>query len=138
METCQLLQEKNIGCLVVEEGGKLSGILTDRDIALKVTGESKDPEQTTVRKVMTANPAHVTVDKALHDLTSLMHTQHVRRVPIVDKDNTILGLVTLDDLLILLSGEMADLGEGIFGALQEAEAELTEVRPPFGWLLSYL
>jgi len=87
---------------------------------------------------MTTNPTHVTVDKSLYDLTSLMHTQHVRRVPIVDKDNTILGLVTLDDLLILLSDEMADLGEGILGALQEAEVELTEVRPPFGWLLSYL
>jgi CBS domain-containing protein len=135
---CQLLQEKNIGCLVVEEQGKLCGILTDRDIALKVAGEKRDPRQTSVQEVMTPHPAHITADKTLHELTALMHTQHVRRVPIVDKDNTILGLVTLDDLLILLSEEMADLGEGILGALQEAEAELTEVRPPFGWLLSYL
>jgi CBS domain-containing protein len=135
---CQLLQEKNVGCLIVEEGRKLRGILTDRDITLKVTGEKKDPQRTTVQEVMTPNPAHIAVDKTLHELTSLMHTQHVRRIPIVDKGDNVIGLVTLDDLLILLSEEMADLGEGILGALQQAEAELTEVNPPFGWLLSYL
>ena len=53
---CQLLREKNVGCLVAVENGKLCGILTDRDIALKVSGEKKDPQQTTVRAVMTENP----------------------------------------------------------------------------------
>ena len=138
VEACQLLQEKNVGCLVVEEAGKLRGILTDRDITLKVIGERKDPQQTKVQEIMTPSPAHLAVDKTLHELTTLMHEHHVRRVPIVDKDNMVVGLVTLDDLVILLSDEMADLGQGVFGALQEAEAELTEVKPPFGWLMSYL
>lgn len=138
VEACRLLAERNIGCLVVADAGKLCGILTDRDITLKVIGERKDPQQTTVREIMTPHPAHITVDKTLHELTALMHTQHVRRVPIVNETQAVVGLVTLDDLLMLLSEEMADLGRGIFGALQEAEAQLTEVHPPFGWLMSYL
>lgn len=138
VEACQLLQEKNVGCLVVTDADELCGILTDRDITLKVTGERKDPQQTAVREIMTPHPAHITVDKTLHDLTALMHTHHVRRVPIVSKTKEVVGLVTLDDLLMLLSDEMADLGQGVLGALQEAEAELTEVKPPFGWLMSYL
>jgi CBS domain-containing protein len=138
VEACQLLAEKNVGCLVVTEAEKLCGILTDRDITLKVMGERKDPQQTTVREIMTPHPAHITADKTLHDLTTLMHTHHVRRVPIVNETKAVVGLVTLDDLLMLLSDEMADLGQGVFGALQEAEAQLTEVHPPFGWLMSYL
>jgi CBS domain-containing protein len=133
-----MLQENNVGCLVVQEGGTLRGILTDRDITLNVTGERKDPRQTTVREIMTANPASITVDKTLQDLTALMHEHHVRRVPIVESGNRVVGLVTLDDLIMLLGEEWADIGEGIVGALQQAEAELTEVTPPFGWLLSYL
>ena len=137
-EACQMLREKNVGCLVVQEGGALCGILTDRDISLQVTGKRKNPRRTTVREIMTANPVHLAVNKTLHDLTSLMHMYHVRRVPIVESGNKVVGLVTLDDLIILLGEEWSDMGEGILGALQQAEADLTEVTPPFGWLMSYL
>jgi CBS domain-containing protein len=138
VEACRLLAENNVGCLVVIDAGKLCGIVTDRDITLKVTGERKDPQQTSVREVMTPHPARLTVDKTLRDLTTLMHMQHVRRVPIVNETNAVVGLVTLDDMLMLLSKEMTDLGQGVLGALQEAQAQLTEVHPPFGWLMSYL
>ena len=75
-EACQLMREKNVGCLVAVEGDKLRGILTDRDITLKVTGEKKDPQQTKVRDIMTANPTRIVVSKTLHDLTTLMHSHH--------------------------------------------------------------
>jgi CBS domain-containing protein len=69
-----------------------------------------------------------------------MHNRHVRRVPIVDAQEKLVGLVTLDDLLMLLSEEFSDLGEGISVALlaKPQEAEETEFTPPFGWLMSYL
>ena len=127
---CQLLEEQNIGCLLVEEQGKLCGILTDRDIALRVTGRRRDPEQTTVRQVMTSNPAHISVDSTLHELTALMHKHHVRRVPIIDETGRAIGIVTLDDLLALLGDEMSDMGEAISKAFfrkpSEAELEAAE------------
>jgi CBS domain-containing protein len=140
VEACRLLQDNNVGCLVVLEKGALCGILTDRDIALKVSGQGKVPEQTTVREVMTPNPAYIHVDRTLHQLTTLMHNRHVRRVPIVDAQEKLVGLVTLDDLLMLLSEEFSDLREGISVALlgKPQEAEETEFTPPFGWLMSYL
>jgi CBS domain-containing protein len=136
---CKLLSEKNVGCLVAVENGKLSGILTDRDIALKVTGEKKDPQQTTVREVMTADPMRVAVNKTLHDLTSLMHMYHVRRVPIVDGDKVV-GMVTLDDLIMLLGQELADIGQGVSGALfYKPSPSGQEPSPlPIEWLVSYL
>jgi len=116
MEACRLLEENNVGCMVVEDNGRICGILTDRDIALKVTGKGKDPEQTKVHEIMTADPVCISVDKSLHDLTSLMHSHHVRRVPIVDGFDEVIGIVTLDDLIALIGDEMSDIG----GTVSEA------------------
>ena len=139
VEACQLLWEMNLGCLVVEERGTLCGIVTDRDIALKVIGARKDPQQTTVGEVMTPNPARIAVDQSLHDLTALMHSQHVRRVPIVDGGDKVMGMVTLDDLLLLLGQEMADIGQGVSGAVFRSPAPAGEEETPmplawFVWL----
>jgi len=109
-EACWLMKEKDVGCLVVERQGKLCGILTDRDIALKVTGEERDPMTTMVEEVMTPEPVRITVDKDLPELVSLMHTRHIRRVPIVDASGMTLGIVTLDDLIALFGYEMSELG----------------------------
>lgn len=139
-EACRLLQEKNVGCVVATEGDKVQGILTDRDIALKVIGEKKDPQQTKVREIMSPNPTRIPVTKSLHDLTTLMHTHHVRRVPIVDAGDKVLGIVTLDDLLILLGDEMADMGKGIAGALfrKPSPNDPVESAMPLNWLMTYL
>jgi CBS domain-containing protein len=139
-EACRLLRDKNVGCLVATEQGQLRGILTDRDVALKVTGEKKDPQQTTVRDVMTARPLSIAVNKTLHDLTTLMHSRHVRRIPIVDQGNNVVGMVTLDDLLMLLGEELADLGQGVSGALFRKPEPAGEEEPlmPLAWIMSYL
>jgi len=123
LEACRLLEERNIGCLVAQENGKISGILTDRDIALKVTGERKDPQLTKVGEIMSQNPVRISVEKNLHDLTGLMHAHHVRRVPIVDGGDKALGIVTMDDLIALLADEMSDLGKTVSEGAQREGAE---------------
>ncbi len=119
-DACHQMAQNNIGCMVVQENGKLCGILTDRDIALKVAGEAKDARQTKVGDVMTSNPLSISVDKNLRDLTRFMHTNHVRRVPIVDGGNKVLGIVTLDDVLTMLSGEIFEIGKPYLKARRSA------------------
>ncbi len=116
-EACQLLREKKIGCLIAQENGKLDGILTDRDIALKVAGEGRDPRQVKVSDIMTPNPARISVDKELHDLTVLMHALHVRRMPITDGGGKAVGIATLDDVLVMLSDEMWEMGRSVSEAV---------------------
>ena len=113
VEACQLMEQNNVGCLVAEREGKLCGIVTDRDIALRVTGARRDPETTTVKDIMTPDPIRISVDKDLHHLTALMHAYHVRRVPIINGFDTAVGVVTLDDLIAQLGDEMAELGKAI-------------------------
>ena len=112
-EACRAMEENNIGCLIVENDGKLCGIVTDRDIALKVAGALRDPQKTTVREIMTSDPIRISVDKDLHHLTSLMHAFHVRRVPIVNGHDTIVGIITLDDIIALIANEMSEIGKAI-------------------------
>ena len=112
-EACQMLKEHNIGCLIVENEGKLCGILTDRDIAIRVTGEQREPRNTPVAEVMTRDPVRISVDKDLHHVTSLMHAYHVRRLPIVNGFDTTLGIVTLDDLIALFGNEMSEIGKAV-------------------------
>jgi|SRR3989338_6613236 len=113
MDACRLLEENNVGCMVVEDNGRICGILTDRDVALKVTGESKDPQKTKVEEIMTRNPVRISIDKGLQELTSLMHSSHVRRVPIVNGLDKVLGIVTLDDLIAVISDEMFEIGRTV-------------------------
>jgi len=112
-EACRLMEQKNIGCLLAENNGRLCGILTDRDIALKVAGAQRDPSTTRVEDIMTRDPVRISVNSDLHHLTALMHAYHVRRVPIVDGLDTTLGIVTMDDLIALLSDEMSEIGKTI-------------------------
>ena len=51
-EACQLMEQNNIGCLIAEHKGKLYGIVTDRDIALRVTGAKRDPDKTKVKEII--------------------------------------------------------------------------------------
>ena len=112
-EACRLMEQKNVGCLLAENNGRLCGILTDRDIALKVVGAQRDPRTTKVEDIMTRDPIRISVNSDLHHLTALMHAYHVRRVPIVDGLDTTLGIVTMDDLIALLSEEMSEIGKTI-------------------------
>ena len=121
-EACQLMEQNNIGCLIAEQEGKLCGIVTDRDIALRVTGSKRDPHKTKVQDIMTPDPIRVSVDKDLHHLTALMHAYHVRRVPIVNGFDTTLGLVTLDDLIAQLGSDISEIGKAISEEFPEISA----------------
>ena len=113
VEACRLMDQNNVGCLVAEKEGKLCGIITDRDIAMRVVGSRKDPQTTLVKEVMTPDPIRISVDKDLRQLTALMHAYHVRRVPIVNGFDTTLGIVTFDDLIAQLGDEMSEIGKAI-------------------------
>jgi CBS domain-containing protein len=112
-EACQLMEQNNVGCLIAEREGRLCGIVTDRDIALRVAGAKRDPDKTLVKDIMTPDPIRISVDKDLRQLTAMMHAYHVRRVPIVNGFDTTLGIVTLDDLIAQLGDEMSEIGKAI-------------------------
>jgi CBS domain-containing protein len=113
-EVARLMRERGVGCVVVEEGGRMAGIVTDRDLAVRGF-DTDDPRRATAADVMTANPATVDGDAGVLELTATMQTEGVRRMPVVDEAGELAGIVTQDDVAQLLVEEASALA----GVLEE-------------------
>ena len=105
-----LMRDETVGSVVIVDDGAPVGIVTDRDVAVRVVAEGKNPEDVTAGDVMTADPVTVDVDAGLMDLTSTMAEHSVRRVPVVD-GGELYGIITLDDVDQLLSDERQHLAD---------------------------
>ena len=113
-EAARLMRERHVGCLVVVEqgdGGRLPvGILTDRDIVLAVVAKDADAKTLRVGDVMTATVASVRESDTLYDVLSTMRSRGVRRVPVTGPHGVLAGILTLDDVLNALAGQLQALG----------------------------
>ncbi len=108
------MQDKLVGALVVIEGDRPVGIITDRDIAIRVVGEGKGPE-TPVREAMTKDPVTIRDDATFFELTKIFRDAAVRRLIVVDKEGRLVGLISVDDVMELLTTEFANLIAAIRG-----------------------
>ncbi len=108
------MQDKLVGSLVVIEGERPVGIITDRDIALRVVGEGRGPE-TPVKEVMTKDPITIREDATFFELTKAFRDAAVRRLIVVDKEGKLVGLISIDDVMELLTTEFANLIAAIRG-----------------------
>lgn len=106
------MQEHNVGTVVVVEDRRPVGIITDRDLALALGAQGFSP-QAQVQKVMTHHVLAIPEDAGIHTATRFMRDREVRRLPIVDKEDRLVGIVSLDDLLLFLGRELYNLAEGI-------------------------
>jgi len=108
-----LMREHHVGSLVVvdESGGKRipAGILTDRDIAVGVVALGLDPEATLVGAVMSPEVVVEREDAGVAETVALMRQKGLRRLPVVDRAGSLVGLVSADDLLELLAEELTAL-----------------------------
>jgi CBS domain-containing protein len=107
-----LMEKENVGAVVVTEGNRPVGIVTDRDLALAVCVRGTSP-QDNVQKVMTCPVATISKDEGVFSATQQMMEHAVRRLPVVDENGALVGLVALDDLFLLLSRELQGMAEGI-------------------------
>jgi CBS domain-containing protein len=93
------MRDGDVGAVVVVENGAVAGIVTDRDIAVRVVAQGLDPDATRVSEVATMNPVTLTVDQTVDDAIRLVREQDVRRI-IVVQDGRPAGIVSLGDLAI--------------------------------------
>lgn len=106
------MNSRNVGTLMVLDAeSQPIGILTDRDLAIRVVGKGLDAFNTTVREVMSPAPASVREDASIESALSLMRVGPFRRLPVVDEDGRLAGLLSLDDILDLLSEEFTEIGQ---------------------------
>jgi CBS domain-containing protein len=117
-EAAELLRDAGVGCVVVAEEERPLGIVTDRDLVVRVMAPGRDPEKTRLREVMSGDPVFLANVRGLDEVFATMRQQRVRRIPVVDAAGRLEGVIALDDLLPLLSDQLGDLAQAIRGALQ--------------------
>lgn len=97
-DAIQLMSDKNIGALLVTEGNKLIGILTERDYTRKIVLKGKSSKQTPVREILSGELIHVTPHHTVEECLRLMTDHRVRHLPVLEGEK-IAGVVSIGDLV---------------------------------------
>lgn len=98
-DAARMMKQQSIGDVIVLDDGKLCGMVTDRDIVVRVIAEGRDAERTPLRDICTNDLAIVAPGDDAKHAVQLMTERAVRRLPIVD-DGNVVGIVTMGDLAV--------------------------------------
>ena len=96
----QLMEQEDFGSLPVGENDRLVGMLSDRDIAVRAVARGLSPTESTVRDVMSGEVKFVFDDQTVEEAANLMGTLKVRRLPVLNRDKRLVGIVSLGDLAL--------------------------------------
>lgn len=99
-EAAQLMKSDDIGSLPILDGEQLAGVVTDRDIVVRAIAEGKDPRGMPVREVASRELVTVHADEDLSSALQLMASQQVRRLPVVDDDGRLVGVLAQADVAV--------------------------------------
>jgi CBS domain-containing protein len=99
-EAARLMKSEDVGSLPILEGEKVTGVITDRDIVIRAVAEEKDPRGMPVREVASRELVTIRPDEDLSEALKLMASYQVRRLPVVDEDNTLVGVLAQADIAV--------------------------------------
>ena len=128
----QRMHDHKVGCLVVvDDEHHPIGIVTDRDLMVRVLARGADPMQTVVRQVMTSPALTVNKETPIETAITLMRAGACRRLAVVGEDSRLCGMVSLDDVMRLIAEECEEIG---YLLTKESPASLARGDRLFGTL----
>ena len=99
MEAVRTMVEESIGAIAVIRGNRLVGVFSERDLMLRVVSPRRDPEQILVGDVMTSPVETIRRDSTVDEALKVMLDRHIRHLPIIDRDGTLCGMISMRSLL---------------------------------------
>jgi CBS domain-containing protein len=126
-EAANRMREAGIGFLPVTENDRLIGAVTDRDITIRATAEGYDPESARVRDAMSEDLFYGFEDQDVTTAAALMGARQVRRLPIVNRDRRLVGIVSLDDLATR-AGDDRLTGKAAEEVSEDRSASITDIK----------
>ncbi len=120
-EASQIMSKFRIGSLVILKEEKIVGIITESDIIRKVVAMGLTPSETNIEDIMTKNVVTIDGEKTIEDACSLMVENHIKRLPVMEKEN-IIGIITTTDLISVQPKMMEALGKLMLFAEKRAVA----------------
>ncbi|MGI9590858.1 MAG: CBS domain-containing protein [Myxococcota bacterium] len=136
----QRMAKEGMGSLVVVEEDRPVGVLTDRDIVLHVVAGRRDADQARVREALERRAVTIDADAPLPAATDLMRRRRLRRLPVVDAEGGVVGVIAVDDVVRLLAEEISGLARiataqlpvGVSAGAEAAGAAAAGLKPPPG------
>jgi CBS domain-containing protein len=122
-DAAALMKSEDIGALPVVKDGELVGLVTDRDLVVRVLAERREPTQVEVGRIATRSPVTVTPDMRLSEARELMEKHQVRRLPVM-KNHEVVGIVSLGDVA-WADASTREVGEAL-RAVSESEKTMTQ------------
>ena len=98
VEAARVMRDEDIGIVPMTEGDRLVGTVTDRDIAVRVVAEGRNPESTTVGEIASRELVTIDPQQGLDEALRLMARHQVRRLPVVEEDGKLVGIVAQADI----------------------------------------
>jgi CBS domain-containing protein len=99
-EAAKLMAELDVGALPVCSKDQLAGMITDRDIAVRAVAQGRDPNQTKVREAMSGGIVFIYDDDDVEEAARLFETKRIRRLPVLNRDKRMVGIISLGDLAV--------------------------------------
>lgn len=111
-DVARAMHAETVGCVVVVEGDRPVGLVTDRNLAMAVLDETFDAETTPIAEFLPPESVTVDADAGVYELVELLSEKGIRRVPVVD-DDELVGIVSLSDVVVLLGMELQHVANAI-------------------------
>lgn len=124
VEAARLMREAAVGCVVVTEEGRPLGVVTDRDLVLRVMALGRDAAKEPLRDIMAGEPIFLGSERQVDEVLQTMAEQGVRRMPVVNEAGLLEGIITMDDLLLVLAGQMGRLADAVRRELKPRHAAI--------------
>ena len=106
-EVAKMMQKDDIGAIPVGKNDKLIGMVTDRDIALRVVAAGRDPAKSTAEEIMTKGIVYCRTTETVEDAIHLMDQKKIRRLPVIDDNKRLVGMLSLGDVSHAVSRELS-------------------------------
>ncbi|HOI57823.1 MULTISPECIES: CBS domain-containing protein [unclassified Methanoculleus] len=114
VEVARIMGERNVGSVVIVTGdNRPAGILTDRDLAIRVMAQEKNPGEVRAGDIVTRDVVTFHDNMGIYEAIQKMTAEGIRRMPITDDAGKLIGIVTMDDIVRMLGEEMASIAKNI-------------------------
>lgn len=121
VRAAQAMEELDVGVIPVCDGERLVGLVTDRDIVLRGVAQGCSPDDTSLGEVMSRDPRWCFEDQDIDEVLDEMRDAQIRRVPVLDHDKHLVGMLSLGDVAVKAGGD--DAGEALQGISEPAQPD---------------
>lgn len=121
-EAAEAMKSLNVGAIPICDRTRLLGMVTDRDLVVRVMAEHRNPETETISSVMTTDVDYCYADQTVEEATYVMEDRQVRRMPIINQDKELVGIVSLGDVAVK-GADQSTTGEALEKISQPAAAQ---------------